>query len=165
MWFYEKLSHLLQEYSKPVFQGDDPRRKKIVASILHLCMSCGLRCLSPFMPYLTEELYQRIPGAVSEEMPSICVASYPKAIEVRIKIVKVACTFLQMLRYPCKYNCLGSPYIKIVTNACSKKCDLPLCAAENTRTDSCQTHYLSAMRSIITELARLTYHFKMSVYL
>lgn len=45
---------------------------------LLLCVDNGLRLLSPFMPFLTEELYQRLPHFKSEKRPlSICVASYP----------------------------------------------------------------------------------------
>lgn len=38
----------------------------------------ALRLLSPFMPYITEELYQRLP--VSNPAPSICVAPYPETV-------------------------------------------------------------------------------------
>uniref|UniRef100_A0A0R3Q8K8 valine--tRNA ligase n=1 Tax=Brugia timori TaxID=42155 RepID=A0A0R3Q8K8_9BILA len=39
-----------------------------------------LRLLSPFMPFITEELWQRLPSRISrEESESICVVAYPEA--------------------------------------------------------------------------------------
>ena len=34
------------------------------------------------MPYITEELYQRIPGVTDDNVPSICVAPYPVPSQV-----------------------------------------------------------------------------------
>lgn len=52
---------------------------------LYRALNIGLRLLSPFMPYITEELYQRLPRAASEQLtvPSICVASYPQIEDYR----------------------------------------------------------------------------------
>ena len=47
-----------------------------------MCVDVGLRCLSPFMPFLTEELYQRVPGVISDEITSICTAQYPTPLQV-----------------------------------------------------------------------------------
>ena len=55
----------------------------MVTDILHLCVSTGLRSLSPFMPFLTEELYQRLPGVDLEITPSVSLASYPRPEDVR----------------------------------------------------------------------------------
>lgn len=46
---------------------------------LYRALELGLRLLSPFMPFITEELYQRLPRpkAVQEQIPSICIAPYP----------------------------------------------------------------------------------------
>lgn len=43
--------------------------------VLTTCLDVGLRLISPFMPYISEELYQRLPGEKTH--PSICVSSYP----------------------------------------------------------------------------------------
>lgn len=34
------------------------------------------------MPFITEELWQRLPRRAFDNAPSICVASYPEAVEV-----------------------------------------------------------------------------------
>ena len=42
----------------------------------------SLICLSPFMPYLSEELYQRLP--VQEKEESVTIASFPDTSRVTI---------------------------------------------------------------------------------
>lgn len=44
--------------------------------VLYTCLDLGLRLLSPFMPFITEELFQRLPRK-DLSIPSICVAAYP----------------------------------------------------------------------------------------
>ena len=41
----------------------------------------GLKVLSPFMPFLTEELWQRLPRRPGDSTPSICVSAYPDKVE------------------------------------------------------------------------------------
>lgn len=72
-----------QEYLKPVFQSGDDEKKLSAQNTLYFALHSGLRLLSPFMPFITEELFQRLPGAVNEA-PSICVAPYPEVHLVRI---------------------------------------------------------------------------------
>lgn len=64
--------------SKPVFSGDETAGDKAAAQeTLYTCLDMGLKLLHPFMPFLTEELYQRLPRRPSDTVPSIMVASYP----------------------------------------------------------------------------------------
>lgn len=42
---------------------------------LFTCLYNGLKLISPFMPFVSEELFQRLPR--SDTVPSICVAQYP----------------------------------------------------------------------------------------
>lgn len=43
----------------------------------------GLRLLAPFMPFITEELYQRLPRTKEHKVkyPSICIVPYPEPLE------------------------------------------------------------------------------------
>lgn len=51
---------------------------------LYTCLEVGLRLLSPLMPFVTEELYQRLPRRKPQsDPPSICVTPYPDTEEVR----------------------------------------------------------------------------------
>lgn len=51
----------------------------------HLVFLTGLKLLHPVMPFLTEELYQRIPKLRQDEgrKDSIMIEDYPKAEEVK----------------------------------------------------------------------------------
>lgn len=50
---------------------------------LYTCLDVGLRLLSPFMPFVTEELFQRLPRRTLQAPPSLCVTPYPEPSEVR----------------------------------------------------------------------------------
>lgn len=63
---------------KPVFQGNDAATISTAQVTLYRCLETGLKCLSPFMPFITEELYQRLPRHDADKIPSICVAAYPE---------------------------------------------------------------------------------------
>lgn len=78
---------VLQEYLKPVFASGEPKAIKAAQSTLYRALEVGLRLLSPFMPYITEELYQRLPRPMSERknIPSICVAPYPQTEDLHWK--------------------------------------------------------------------------------
>lgn len=48
--------------------------------VLFFCADVGLRLLAPLMPFLAEELWQRLPPRPGgPSAPSICVAPYPSA--------------------------------------------------------------------------------------
>ncbi|XP_062585889.1 valine--tRNA ligase-like [Saccostrea cucullata] len=68
------------EYSKSILNGEDADRKEATKQILCLCVDVFLRGLSPFMPYLSEELYQRLP--IVDKAVSVCVAKYPDPADV-----------------------------------------------------------------------------------
>lgn len=50
---------------------------------LYTCLDVGLRLLSPFMPFVTEELFQRLPRRTPQAPASLCVTPYPEPAEVR----------------------------------------------------------------------------------
>lgn len=45
---------------------------------LYTTIKSGLRLLAPFMPFLTEELWQRLPRRPGDETSSITIAEYPE---------------------------------------------------------------------------------------
>jgi len=51
--------------------------KRSAQNTLYLCLDYGLRLLHPFMPFVTEELWQRLPRRTSGDPLSIMLASYP----------------------------------------------------------------------------------------
>jgi len=74
-WLKELADYYI-EALKPVMKSDDAEAKKAALNTLHICLDSGLRMLHPTMPYITEELFQRLPGTGRPE--SICIAPFPE---------------------------------------------------------------------------------------
>ncbi|TNN02795.1 hypothetical protein fugu_010282 [Takifugu bimaculatus] len=85
-WLYE-LCDVYLESVKPVFikakeDGSCERPAAVCRQTLYTCLEVGLRLLAPLMPFVTEELYQRLPRRRPQsDPPSICVTPYPDAAE------------------------------------------------------------------------------------
>ncbi|XP_067001148.2 valine--tRNA ligase isoform X2 [Anabrus simplex] len=81
LWLYD-LCDVYLEYLKPVFQSGDSSTISSAKRTLYISLHIGLRLLSPFMPFITEELFQRLPrNTTAGEPPSICVSPYPEIEE------------------------------------------------------------------------------------
>ncbi|XP_065828911.1 valine--tRNA ligase-like isoform X2 [Oscarella lobularis] len=76
-WLYE-LCDVYLECLKPVLKDADKESLAASLNVLYTCLDTGLRLLHPFMPFVTEELYQRIPRRRPDCPPSICVTPYPE---------------------------------------------------------------------------------------
>ena len=63
------------EMAKPSLYSDDAEEKRRVSSVLLYVLSTSMKLLHPFMPFITEELYQQLPG--HEETIMLC--AWPKA--------------------------------------------------------------------------------------
>uniref|UniRef100_A0A646QHV5 Valine--tRNA ligase n=1 Tax=Hemiscolopendra marginata TaxID=943146 RepID=A0A646QHV5_9MYRI len=79
-WLYE-LCDVYLEHLKPIISSDDAVAVLISRNILYTCLDVGLRLISPFMPFISEELFQRLPRSSDSEPPSISVTPYPEANE------------------------------------------------------------------------------------
>jgi valyl-tRNA synthetase len=75
------LCDFFVEMTKPVLRGDDEKEKADIRATLFTCMDFGLKLLHPIMPFVTEELFHRLPGWTAE-VGSIMVASFPNAAAV-----------------------------------------------------------------------------------
>ncbi|HEY2290457.1 MAG TPA: valine--tRNA ligase, partial [Thermoanaerobaculia bacterium] len=67
------------ELSKPALSGEAPRPR--VGDVLLTVLDRALRLLHPVMPFLTEELWQRLPGHEAIHSETICLAPYPRREE------------------------------------------------------------------------------------
>lgn len=77
-FWLKELADVYIEAIKPVMRGTDEDAKKAARNTLFRCLDSGLRLLHPTMPYLTEELFQRLPHRAGPTRPeSICIAAYP----------------------------------------------------------------------------------------
>eukprot|EP01138_Halocafeteria_seosinensis_P014615 gb/GECG01014920.1/.p1 GENE.gb/GECG01014920.1/~~gb/GECG01014920.1/.p1 ORF type:complete len:1066 (+),score=173.55 gb/GECG01014920.1/:1-3198(+) len=86
-WLYE-LCDVYLELTKPVFHNQgDSEGAEFARYTLYACLDTALRLLHPIMPFVTEELWQRLPlrGASwdnqSADPSSIMVAPYPHFLE------------------------------------------------------------------------------------
>ncbi|XP_066529693.1 valine--tRNA ligase, mitochondrial [Hoplias malabaricus] len=90
-WLHS-LCDVYLECIKPVLKqkstesnGEIKREKQVAAAVLYHCVSTSLRLLSPFMPFLTEELWQRMQPYSPESnaaQSSVCVQRYPATPEL-----------------------------------------------------------------------------------
>ena len=62
------------ELTKPALWSDDEARKDGAVSVLYFVLDNALRLLHPFVPFITEEIYQSLPGTQG----SIMVAPFPR---------------------------------------------------------------------------------------
>ena len=85
----EELCSVYIEHIKELKKED--KLGEAAKQTLFACLDVGLRLLHPLMPYITEELYQRLmyKFSVDAHLPSVCVASYPQTstFEKLLKIV------------------------------------------------------------------------------
>ncbi|HSR10404.1 MAG TPA: valine--tRNA ligase, partial [Thermodesulfobacteriota bacterium] len=69
------------ELIKPaLYQDGDPGRKWTAQNTVARVMDAALRLLHPFMPFITEEIWQSLPGNTG----SIMVAEYPRVVQQEI---------------------------------------------------------------------------------
>jgi valyl-tRNA synthetase len=84
-WFYE-LCDIYIEYIKQDLYAKTPdtQRQELIKWILFTCLDNGLRLLAPIMPFVSEELHQRLPKAKTTDavLPSLCVTPYPRTSDV-----------------------------------------------------------------------------------
>jgi valyl-tRNA synthetase len=88
-FFKDYLCDVYLELIKPAVyaKGSDEateRARNQSRAVLWTCLDVGLRLLHPICPFVTEELWQRLPGRgmglVEDEKTSIMISTWPKAI-------------------------------------------------------------------------------------
>ncbi|MED6132273.1 Valine--tRNA ligase, mitochondrial 1 [Stylosanthes scabra] len=84
-WWQYQLCDVFIEVIKPYFAGNDPKfaaERRHAQDTLWFCLDNGLRLLHPFMPFVTEELWQRLPSPKEcKREDSIMICPYPSPIE------------------------------------------------------------------------------------
>ncbi|KQJ97378.1 hypothetical protein BRADI_3g30350v3 [Brachypodium distachyon] len=83
-WWKSNLCKVFIEAIKPYFNDSQEFESARGASrdTLWLCLDTGLRLLHPFMPYVTEELWQRLPQPKEAcRKDSIMISKYPSVVQ------------------------------------------------------------------------------------
>ncbi|UCH45782.1 MAG: valine--tRNA ligase [Nitrospiraceae bacterium] len=113
--FNDSASHLYQfiwhelcdwyvELIKPALYGDNESGKQTAVSTLVHVYEAALALLHPFMPFVTEEIWQQLPG--TKDVESICIRKYPtaengienKEAEQKMAVVMDAITGIRSIR-------------------------------------------------------------------
>ncbi|XP_054877845.1 valine--tRNA ligase, mitochondrial isoform X1 [Poeciliopsis prolifica] len=95
-FWVHNLCDVYMEYVKPVLlkqkegvevltdKDHSSNTKQVASTVLYHCVSLSLALLSPFMPFITEELWQRLqpfsPEAVAQT--SLCLQPYPRSTQL-----------------------------------------------------------------------------------
>ncbi|KAL7717001.1 valine--tRNA ligase [Entamoeba marina] len=82
-FFLYDLCDTYLEALKPTFKGERNQRKMAAEEVLYNILEIGLRVLHPFMPFITEELWQRLPKR-DDKIISIMVSQYPLPIDAYV---------------------------------------------------------------------------------
>ena len=77
-YFWNHLCDVFIENSKTILENGSAEQKEGTKQTLYTALEGGLLLLHPFMPFLTEELFQRIPRRQDDQTPSITVANFPE---------------------------------------------------------------------------------------
>ncbi|KEZ45951.1 Valine--tRNA ligase, mitochondrial [Scedosporium apiospermum] len=77
-FFYDELCDVFIENSKALLNDGDAESKNRVLQTLVTVLDTSLRLLHPFLPFITEELWQRVPRLEGNTIPSIMLAPYPE---------------------------------------------------------------------------------------
>lgn len=79
-WLYE-LCDVYIEAMKPLSADDAPENvRRSAQDTLYTCLDQGLKMLHPFMPFVTEELWQRLPRRPEDKTVTIALAAFPKTV-------------------------------------------------------------------------------------
>jgi valyl-tRNA synthetase len=76
-YFYDELCDVYIENSKAIIQHGNVEELTSALNTLYTALEGALRIIHPFMPFLSEELWQRLPRRPSDTTPSITIATYP----------------------------------------------------------------------------------------
>ncbi|KAK3943951.1 mitochondrial valyl-tRNA synthetase [Diplogelasinospora grovesii] len=89
-FFYDELCDVFIENSKGLLSDGTPAEQQSVQQTLYRCLDVALRLMHPFMPYITEELWQRLPRSKHVSTPpSVMLAPYP-SFEAELEFVSDA---------------------------------------------------------------------------
>ena len=75
-FFWGELCDWYIELIKPRLYGQDRRDRQVAQGVLVTVLGRSLQLLHPFMPFITEEIWQHLPG----ERESIMITSWPRPV-------------------------------------------------------------------------------------
>lgn len=77
-WHYQLSDVFIEVIRQYLASSSDPVARRCARDTLWLCLDYGLRLLHPFMPFITQELWQRLPRKKDNvRKESIMTSEYP----------------------------------------------------------------------------------------
>ncbi|ERS99820.1 valine-tRNA ligase [Sporothrix schenckii ATCC 58251] len=77
-FWYAELCDVFIENSKTIIAEGTPAQRESALQTLYSALETALLLSHPFLPFITEELWQRLPRRPQDATPSIVVAPYPE---------------------------------------------------------------------------------------
>jgi valyl-tRNA synthetase len=74
-YLYDDLCDIFIENSKAIVADGSTEQRTSAMDTLYTTLEGGLRLIHPFMPFLSEELWQRLPRRPNDKTPSIMLAT------------------------------------------------------------------------------------------
>ena len=112
------------EMAKPRLLGADEADKQTAVSVLHSVLETTMKLLHPFMPFITEEIYQSLPQAQG----SIMISSWPNESSTYAIEEKAMENVMEMIR--------GIRNVRVEMNVpASKRAALSILASDGARGD------------------------------
>lgn len=75
-YVWHELADKILEESKPILQGADADAKRARQAVLLECLTTSLKLLHPFMPFVTEAIWQELPPSLRDRQ-MLLVSSWP----------------------------------------------------------------------------------------
>ena len=82
-FFWGEFCDWYIELTKPIFNGNDDAQRRETKETLARVIETALRALHPFMPFITEELWQKVPRPETRPV-SIALGPYPSTADGRV---------------------------------------------------------------------------------
>lgn len=97
-FFWEDLCDAYVEAVKPIIRpGQADAASRAAQNTLYTALETGLRLLHPFMPYVTEELWQHLPRRPADEtLQSISLAHYPTEVPASFVSLSLSLSLLSV---------------------------------------------------------------------
>ena len=76
-FWYTQLCDVFIENSKSLISNGSAEEQASAKRTLYTVTDGALRMIHPFMPFLTEEMWQRLPRRPGDDTPSVMLAAYP----------------------------------------------------------------------------------------
>ena len=76
-FWYSQLCDVYIENSKSLISDGSPEQRVSATNTLYTALEAALAMMHPFMPFITEEMWQRLPRRPDDRTPSLMLAKYP----------------------------------------------------------------------------------------